>query len=152
VHPVAGQQHIALGRAAVVEMRDDRVLPIFDRRQALAIRDRHPTAHRLLEQNLLERRTQNGDARSRTADSNPADGTAPLIAEGELARRRARRGDPIGKAEGVQDAHAVGGDLEPAADRCRLRVGFEDLRLDPAALEEERRRGSRDAAADDEGA
>jgi len=87
-----------------------------------------------------------------SSEADPADGAAPLVAEGELARRRARRCDPIGKAQRLEDAHAVGGDLEPAADRGGLRIGFEDLRLDPAALEEQRRRGSRDAAADDDGA
>ena len=138
--------------AAVVEVRHDRVTAVFDRAQPLAIGDWHAAARGRVQQDALERRAQDGDTRPRSAEHDPPDGAAALVAEGELARWRARRRDLIRKPEGFEDAHAVGRDLEPAADGGRFRVGFEDLGLDPAALEEQRYRGPRDAAADNDGA
>ena len=91
------------------------------------------------------------DAESGSVQVEVADDASVEISEVELARRCAGGGHPFGQAEGRQHAHAVRRNLETAANGGRLRMGFEDLRRDAGALQEQREGRPGDAAADDDG-
>ena len=112
VHAVGGQQHVALRLAAVVEVRDDRVAPVFDRDQALAIAIGTP--RRVVSSSRI---CWNAARRMVTPDPDrlglirPM--AAPLVAEGELARWRARRRDLIARPRAFRTRMPLGAIWNP---------------------------------------
>ena len=149
---VAGQKHVALRRAAIIEVGDDAVPMLLDPMEPLAVRDCQATPRRLAEENVMKSRSQDGHTELRPAKLDAADRPPLLIAEHEAVRGRSGSGDAVGQPERAENAHAIGCDLEAAADGGRFGIRFEDQRLDAAALKIERNRRTSDPAADDEGA
>jgi hypothetical protein len=152
VDAVGRDQDVAARAASVLEAGDDLASRVLDRDEPAIVGNPQAVPRGFVEQDLVEGGAGDGDAGAGAAEIESGDRPPVVIVESELARWRAGRGHAIGKAERGHDAHAVGRDLKTAADGGGLGIGLEDLRHDPAPLEEERQRRSRDAAADDDGA
>jgi hypothetical protein len=133
-------------------MDGDRIATLFDATRALLVEDGNLLAAQLLGEEAEEQGVRHTDRRLTIAVGIPigqaSQWSATLVCKDALASDGRAPPQRLGEAKVGQDVHAVGREVQTAADAFSVGIGFVDGAGDPCFLEKEGR--AADAATGDQ--